>query len=101
MQTALFTGGSRGVGRGAAIGLAEVGFRVLATGRTVATANLPDSVERLACDHRRDDDTAAALARVEHDAGGLDVLVRRHGMTVAARINCQVAGQRHGLALAI
>jgi dehydrogenase/reductase SDR family member 1 len=32
-------------------------------------------VERLACDHRRDDDTAAAFARVEHDAGGLDVLV--------------------------
>ena len=59
MQTALVTGGSRGVGRGAAIGLAEAGFRVLATGRTVATANLPDSVERLACDHRRDDDTAA------------------------------------------
>jgi len=75
MQTALVTGGSRGVGRGAAIGLAEAGFRVFATGRTVATADLPESVGRLACDHLHDDETAAVFARVEHEAGGLDVLV--------------------------
>ena len=72
MQTALVTGASRGVGRGAAMGLAECGFRVFATGRTVATADLPGAITRLPCDHLRDDQTAAAFAQV---AEGLDVLV--------------------------
>jgi len=46
MQTALVTGASRGVGRGIAVSLAESGYRVFATGRTVATASLPDSIVR-------------------------------------------------------
>ena len=72
MPVALVTGASRGVGRGAAIGLAESGFSVLATGRTIASADLPDAIQRVPCDHLRDDQTAAAFARV---ADGLDVLV--------------------------
>jgi len=72
MPVALVTGASRGVGRGAAIGLAESGFSVFATGRTVAGADLPDAMQRVPCDHLRDDQTAAAFA---HVAGGLDVLV--------------------------
>ena len=72
MQTALVTGASRGVGRGAAIGLAECGFRVFGTGRTIATADLPDAITRVPCDHLSDDQTAAAFA---HVAGELDVLV--------------------------
>jgi dehydrogenase/reductase SDR family member 1 len=72
MPTALVTGASRGVGRGAALGLAECGFRVFATGRTVANANLPETIACAQCDHLRDDQTAAAFAQV---AGGLDVLV--------------------------
>jgi dehydrogenase/reductase SDR family member 1 len=75
MQTALVTGASRGVGRGAAIGLAEAGYRVYATGRTVATADLPAFVERVTCDHVHDDETAAAFDLVEREAGRLDVLV--------------------------
>jgi len=72
MPIALVTGASRGVGRGAAIGLAESGFSVFATGRTVASADLPGGIDRVPCDHLRDDQTAAAFARV---ADGLDVLV--------------------------
>ena len=72
MPTALVTGASRGVGRGIAIALAESGFRVFATGRTIANANLPDAIACVQCDHQRDEDTAAAFA---HVAGGLDVLV--------------------------
>ena len=72
MPTALVTGASRGVGRGAAIGLAECGFRVFATGRTIATADLPGAITRIPCDHLRDDQTAAAFAQVGDD---LDVLV--------------------------
>jgi dehydrogenase/reductase SDR family protein 1 len=72
MQTALVTGASRGVGRGAAIGLAECGFRVFATGRTIENADLPSVITRIPCDHLHDAETAAALAYV---ADGLDVLV--------------------------
>ena len=72
MPKALVTGASRGVGRGAAIGLAECGYNVVATGRTIAQADLPAAISRLPCDHLRDDQTAVAFSQV---AGGLDVLV--------------------------
>jgi dehydrogenase/reductase SDR family member 1 len=74
-RTALVTGASRGVGRGTAIGLAEAGFRVFATARGIAAADLPDAIVRIPCDHSRAEDTAAAYARVAREAGGLDVLV--------------------------
>jgi dehydrogenase/reductase SDR family member 1 len=72
MPTALVTGASRGVGRGAAIGLAECGFKVFATGRAVAQADVPGAITPIPCDHLRDDQTAAAFTQV---AEGLDVLV--------------------------
>src|SRR5215471_14706953 len=75
MPTALVTGASRGVGRGIAIALDDAGYRVYATGRTVASADLPPSIIRLPCDHTRDADTASAFARVSSEAGGLDLLV--------------------------
>jgi dehydrogenase/reductase SDR family protein 1 len=74
MPVALVTGASRGVGRGVAIGLAEAGFQVFATGRRIAAADLPPSVTRIPCDHLRDEETAAAFRQVA-DQGGLDVLV--------------------------
>jgi NAD(P)-dependent dehydrogenase (short-subunit alcohol dehydrogenase family) len=72
MPVALVTGASRGVGRGAAIGLSEAGFSVFATGRTIAHADLPSAIAPLPCDHLHDGQTAAAFA---HVAGGLDLLV--------------------------
>ena len=74
-QVALVTGGSRGVGRGAAISLAEAGYTVYATGRSIAGADLPAAILRIPCDHIRDDQTAAAFARVADESGRLDVLV--------------------------
>jgi dehydrogenase/reductase SDR family protein 1 len=55
--------------------LAAAGFHVFATGRGIETAGLPDSVVRVPCDHVRDEETTAAFARVNADAGRLDVLV--------------------------
>ena len=72
MPTALVTGGSRGVGKGVALGLLEAGCRVFVTGRSVAGADLPDEIVRLTCDHLDDAQTAAAFAAVGPD---LDVLV--------------------------
>jgi NAD(P)-dependent dehydrogenase (short-subunit alcohol dehydrogenase family) len=75
MAVALVTGASRGVGRGVAVSLAEAGFTVFATGRTIDSAPLPDAVVRIRCDHRNDGETAAAFARIAAQVGALDVVV--------------------------
>jgi NAD(P)-dependent dehydrogenase (short-subunit alcohol dehydrogenase family) len=75
MKTALVTGASRGVGRGVAIALADAGYHVVATGRTVATADLPAAVVRVPCDHTNNDDVARVFARLAEAGNGLDLLV--------------------------
>src|SRR5262249_35952492 len=75
MKTALVTGASRGVGRGVAIALSGAGYRVFATGRSVATADLPTAVARLPCDHTNDDDVARVFQRLGGDGACLDLLV--------------------------
>ena len=71
MPVALVTGASRGVGRGVAIALADTGYRVFATGRSVENAGLPPGIVPLRCDHLCDSGTAAVFERVDE----LDVLV--------------------------
>ena len=75
MRTALVTGASHGLGRGTAIALSQAGYRVFATGRSIATADLPSSVHRLVCDHVRRDDTQRAFETVAREAESLDLLV--------------------------
>jgi len=80
---ALVTGASRGVGRGIAEALGEIGARVYLTGRDErALAAAAASVDALGglgvalpCDHREDAQTEAVFARIEREAGGLDLLV--------------------------
>jgi dehydrogenase/reductase SDR family protein 1 len=72
MPIALVTGASRGVGRGVAISLAEAGYTVFATGRTIDTADLPNAIIRVRCDHLKDHETAAVFERITN---GLDLLV--------------------------
>ncbi len=71
----MVTGASRGVGRGIAIALAEAGFQVFATGRTIARADLPPEITRIACDHLHDEQTAAAFRELTANSQQLDVLV--------------------------
>jgi NAD(P)-dependent dehydrogenase (short-subunit alcohol dehydrogenase family) len=75
MPTALVTGASRGVGKGVAVALHNAGYRVYATGRTIASADLPSAIHRLPCDHLRDADTAAVFERMDSDAQPLDLVV--------------------------
>src|SRR6185369_1296689 len=75
MPVALVTGASRGVGRGAAIGLAAAGFTVIATGRSIDSSDLPPSVMRIQCDHSVDTDTARVFQRIAELDEGLDILV--------------------------
>jgi dehydrogenase/reductase SDR family protein 1 len=68
----MVTGASRGVGRGMAIALADAGFQVFATGRSIAAADLPPTVNRITCDHLDDSQTKAAFDQLP---ASIDVLV--------------------------
>ena len=69
------TGGSRGIGRGAAAELARAGAHVYATGRSISAADLPENVTRIECDHLDDAAVAVAFSRVKAAHGQLDILV--------------------------
>jgi dehydrogenase/reductase SDR family protein 1 len=75
MPVALVTGASRGVGKGVATALHHAGYTVFATGRTIASADLPPAVVCLPCDHTSDADTDAVFARILESTPVLDVVV--------------------------
>lgn len=85
----MVTGASRGVGRGIALGLGEAGATVYVTGRSTTPGRLPGTIGETAeavtalggrgipvrVDHARDDEVEALFARIDDEAGRLDVLV--------------------------
>ena len=76
-KVAVVTGATKGVGRGVALGLAEAGATVYATGRTASEETFtPDErVIAVTCDHTHDAETEAVFKRVADERGRLDVLV--------------------------
>jgi dehydrogenase/reductase SDR family protein 1 len=76
-KIAVVTGASRGVGKGVALGLAEAGATVYATGRTVGEGSVDDDgrITPIPCDHTRDSEVEAVFRRVADEQGRLDVLV--------------------------
>jgi dehydrogenase/reductase SDR family protein 1 len=90
-RIALVTGGSRGVGKGVAIGLAEAGATVIVTARTRNSggSEWPGSLDEtitaineaggrgvgLLCDHANDSSVKEVFDQIRRDYGRLDVLV--------------------------
>ncbi|MBS3961810.1 MAG: SDR family NAD(P)-dependent oxidoreductase [Sandarakinorhabdus sp.] len=90
-RVAVVTGASRGIGRGIALALGEAGATVYVTGRTTdpSGSDLPGSIGAtaeevtgrggtgvaVAVDHGNDESVAALFARVQAEAGRLDILV--------------------------
>ena len=73
----MVTGASRGVGKGVALGLAEAGATVYATGRTVALEAHATGgrIISVRCDHTVDREVEVVFQRVLAEQGRLDVLV--------------------------
>jgi dehydrogenase/reductase SDR family protein 1 len=75
-KVALVTGASRGVGKGVALELADAGATTYITGRSVEDMQyLSDRGIAVECDHRDDEQVAAAFRRVADEQGRLDILV--------------------------
>jgi dehydrogenase/reductase SDR family member 1 len=74
-KVALVTGATRGVGKGVALGLADAGFSVYATGRSMAQTHLGEGIVPVACDSSDDEAIARVFGRIRHERGRLDVLV--------------------------
>src|SRR5580693_1310182 len=75
-KIAVVTGGTAGVGRGIASELAQCGARVFVTGRSAQDGKRDGSlITAIRCDHREDEQVAAAFARVAQEAGAIDILV--------------------------
>jgi dehydrogenase/reductase SDR family member 1 len=92
-KIALVTGGSRGVGKGVALGLGEGGATVYLTGRTTGSGKTDEGLSgtihqtagevnesggkgiAIACDHRNDAEVEALFDRIMRDEGRIDILV--------------------------
>jgi NAD(P)-dependent dehydrogenase (short-subunit alcohol dehydrogenase family) len=75
-KVAVVTGASRGVGRGVALGLAEAGAIVYATGRSISKeAFATDRIIPVRCDHTNDREVEAAFQRIFDEQERLDILV--------------------------
>jgi len=80
---ALVTGGSKGVGQGIAVGLAEAGWTVVVSGRSesrlaATVARVRDAGGRgssVVCHHESDDEVASLVGGVAREHGSLDLLV--------------------------
>ena len=74
----LVTGGSKGIGQGIAVRLAQAGHRVAATYRS---GDVPQGVVGVQCDVTDPGQVEAAFAQVESAVGGVEVLVANAGIT--------------------
>jgi 3-oxoacyl-[acyl-carrier protein] reductase len=77
-RVVLVTGGSRGIGQGIAVRLAQAGHHVAATYRS---GEVPQGVVGVPCDVTDPDQVEKAFSQVESALGNVEVLVANAGIT--------------------
>jgi NAD(P)-dependent dehydrogenase (short-subunit alcohol dehydrogenase family) len=77
-QTAIVTGGTRGLGRSIAVELAKSGCDVTVCGRNMPDS-LPEGLSFVACDIREPDQATALVDSVAGRTGRLDILINNAG----------------------
>ena len=82
-KTAFVTGASSGIGRAAAVGLTQAGFRVIGTSRTATPGEIRDGVRIVACDVSNDASVAAAVNEAHSELGRIDLLVNNAGYALS------------------
>jgi short-subunit dehydrogenase len=80
---ALVTGASSGIGKAAALALAEAGFEVVGTSRNTAGVTHRDGVTFLDLDVASDESVSSVVGRVIERFGRLDVLINNAGIGTA------------------
>lgn len=97
-KNAVVTGGSRGIGRAIALGLAEHGANVVVASRDVARClEVAGEIAQVGvrgvgscCDASREDEVAALFERTAADLGGCDVFVHCAGRAGSAKPSLDV-----------
>jgi len=84
-RVAVVTGASSGIGAATAGGLVAAGFQVYGASRSAST-DLPAGVVQLSVDVNDDASVVAGLARVQAEAGRVDVLVNAAGFLCAGGV---------------
>jgi short-subunit dehydrogenase len=82
-ETAFLTGASSGIGKAAALALAQVGYRVIGTSRKAQPGEVRDGIRMIACDVTSDESVAEAVAIANAELGHIDLLVNNAGYAVS------------------
>ena len=82
-KAAFLTGGSSGIGKAAALALAQAGYRVVGTSRRAAPGEVRDGIRMIACDVTDDASVAQAVAQAHAELGRIDLLVNNAGYAVS------------------
>jgi NAD(P)-dependent dehydrogenase (short-subunit alcohol dehydrogenase family) len=82
-KTAFVTGASSGIGRAAALALAQAGYRVIGTSRRASPGEVRDDIRMIACDVTDDASVVDAAALAHTELGRIDLLVNNAGYALS------------------